>query len=64
VHGNGRKVGQNEEEVEGISAPCSHWAEVPCGGGSAARSERRRKLVAATQLVAVVEQGMAMGARW
>jgi hypothetical protein len=60
VRCDGRKVGQNEEEAEGISAPCSPWVEVPCGGGSAARSQRRQKLAAAAQLVAVVEQGMAV----
>jgi hypothetical protein len=64
VHGDGREVGQNREEAEGISALCSHWAGVACEGGSAARSGRRRRLAAAAQLAAVVEQGRVVGARW
>jgi hypothetical protein len=63
VHSDGREVGQNGEEVKGISAPCSPCARVACGGGSTARSGRRRRLAAAAQLVAVVEQGRVEGAR-
>jgi hypothetical protein len=43
VHCDGREVGQNGEEAEGISASCSPWAEVACGGSSAVRSERQRR---------------------
>jgi hypothetical protein len=64
VHGDGREVGQNVEGAEGISAPCSPCARVACGGGSKARSGRRRRLAAVAQLVAVVEQGKVEGARW
>jgi hypothetical protein len=58
-HGGGREMGQNGEETEGISSPCSPWAGVARGGGSAARFGWRRKLAAAARLVAVVEQGRA-----
>jgi hypothetical protein len=61
-HGGGREMGQNGEETEGISPPCSPWAGVARGGGSAARFGRRRKLAAAARLVAVVEQGRAVEA--
>jgi hypothetical protein len=65
VHGYGRKVGQNGEEAEGISAPCSPYARVACGGGSTAKNGWRRRLAAAAQLVVVVvEQGRVMGVRW
>jgi hypothetical protein len=62
-HGGGREMGQNGEEAEGISSPCSPWAGVARGGGSAARFGRRRKLAVAARLVAVVEQGWAVEAR-
>jgi hypothetical protein len=35
VHGDDREMGQNGEEAEGISAPCSPCAMVACRGGSA-----------------------------
>jgi hypothetical protein len=56
-HGGGREMGQNGEETEGISSPCSPWAEAAWGGGSAARFGRRRKLAVAARLVAVVSKG-------
>jgi LmbE family N-acetylglucosaminyl deacetylase len=34
-HGGGRGMGQREEGDEGISSPCSPWARMRCGGGSA-----------------------------
>jgi hypothetical protein len=64
VHGDGRKVGQNGEEAEGISAPCSPYARVACGGGSTAKNGWRRRLAVAAQLVVVVEQGRVVGVRW
>jgi hypothetical protein len=62
-HGGGREMGQNGEETEGISFPCSPWAEAAWGGGSATRFGRRRKLAVAARLEAVVEQGRAIEAR-
>jgi hypothetical protein len=56
-HGGGREMGQNGEETEGISFPCSPWVEAAWGGGSAARFGRRRELMVAARLEAVVEQG-------
>jgi hypothetical protein len=35
VHGDDREMGQNGEDAEGISAPCSPCAMVACRGGSA-----------------------------
>jgi hypothetical protein len=55
-HGCGREMGQNGEETEGISFPCSPWVEAAWGGGSAARFGRRRELMVAARLEAVVEQ--------
>jgi hypothetical protein len=57
-------IGEKGEGTEGISTPCSPWAGVACGGGSAARSVRRRRLAATAQLVVVLEQGRVVGARW
>jgi hypothetical protein len=62
-HGGGREMGQNGEETEGISSPCSPWAAAAWGGGSAARFGRRRMLAVAARLEAVVEQGRTVGAR-
>jgi hypothetical protein len=36
VHGDGREVGQNEEEVEGNSFRSSPWSGTDCGGRSTA----------------------------
>jgi hypothetical protein len=61
-HGGGREMGQNGEETEGTSSPCSPWAEAAWAGGSAVQFRRRRKLAVAARLLAVVEQGRAVEA--
>jgi hypothetical protein len=33
VHGDGRGMGQNEEEAEGVRFPCSPWVGTVRGGG-------------------------------
>jgi hypothetical protein len=39
-HGYGREMGQNGEETEGISFPCSPWAIAHGGGGSTGEQGR------------------------
>jgi hypothetical protein len=41
-HGDDQGVGGKEERVEGYLFRCSPWSGTACGGGSTARSGRRR----------------------
>jgi hypothetical protein len=60
VHGDAREMGQNGEEAEGISAPCSPCAMVSCRGGSAGRGGLEVAALGDSGALVLMKEGVSM----